>query len=162
MDENLIKYLQDHKIKYKVHDHPAVFTVEESKFLKLEIFGVIHTKNLFLKDESNKYFLVCMNAYKKLDLKELKSIVHARKKLTFASSVELKEELSLNPGSVSIFGMIYSKKVILILDKEIWLADKVGFHPNVNTSTLELDHKDLELFYNSLKSEKYILHLPTI
>ena len=38
----------------------------------------------------------------------------------------------------------------------------VGFHPNINTSTLELKHEDLKKFYDSLKAEKYILELPII
>lgn len=162
MDKQLEKYLQEHSIRYKIHEHPAVFTVKESeKVIKL-MPDVLHTKNLFLKDEGNKFFLVCMNAFKKLDLKRLKEKLDAKKKLTFASPQELKENLNLCPGSVSIFGMIYSKHVILILDKEVWNAEKVGFHPNINTSTLELNHEGLEKFYNSLKAEKYILELPAV
>ena len=120
---------------------------------------VIHTKNLFLKDEGNKFFLVCMDAFKRLDLKILKEKLNAQKKLTFASSEELKKHLNLSPGSVSILGMIYSKYVVLILDKELWNAEKVGFHPNVNTSTLELNHENLEKLYTSLKTRKEVVSL---
>ena len=162
MDEQLEKYLKKHNIKCKLHEHPAVFTVEESERVVKSMPDVLHTKNLFLKDEGNRYFLVCMNAFKRLDLKRLKEELDAQKKLTFASPQELKEHLNLSPGSVSIFGMIYSKKVILILDKEIWNAEKVGFHPNINTATLELNHENLERFYNSINAEKYILDLPVI
>ena len=162
MEKQLEEYFNKHKITYKIHKHPAVFTVEESKKLNLDINEVMHTKNLFLKDESDKFFLVCMNAHKRLDLKKLKELINAQKKLTFGSAEELKSKLNLTPGSVSIFGMIYSKNVSLILDKEIWDAKKVGFHPNINTATLELDHKNLEIFYNSLNTEKYILELPFI
>ena len=50
-------------------------------------------------------------------------------------------------------------RVKLILDKEVWGADIVGFHPNVNTSTLEIKHEDLKKFYNSLDCEKEIVEL---
>src|SRR3989344_3184998 len=162
MGKQLEKYLKKYDIKYKIHEHPAVFTVEESKRVIKSMPDVLHTKNLFLKDEGNKFFLVCMDAFKRLDLKILKEKLNAQKKLTFASSEELKKHLNLSPGSVSILGMIYSKYVVLILDKELWNAEKVGFHPNVNTSTLELNHENIEKFYNSLKTEKYILDLPII
>lgn len=162
MDSVLKKYLQEHKIHYIEHLHTAVFTVEEASKLKGDIPEVFHTKNLFIKDESKKYFLVCMNAYKKLDLKSLKEKIGAKKKLSFCSPQELKERLNLTPGSVSIFGMIYAKEVSLILDKDVWEAKKVGFHPNINTATLELTHEDLEKFYHSLESEKQVIALDKV
>jgi len=73
--------------------------------------------------------------------------------------VELKQELNLSPGSVSIFGMINAKNTILIVDKDVWDAKSVGFHPNINTATLELSHKSLENFYNSLNLKKEIIRL---
>jgi len=159
MDPTLSTYLQDHNILYVEHKHPAVFTVEESKKIELNLPNVFHTKNLFLKDENKKFFLVSMNAHKRLDLKSLRNKLNAQKKLSFASAEQLKERLNLTPGSVSIFGMIYAKDVTLILDQEIWEAEKVGFHPNINTSTLELTHENLAKFYDSLKSDKMILKL---
>jgi len=146
MDPTLTTYLKKHNIQYIEHSHPAVFTVEESKKLDLSLPDVFHTKNLFLKDEAKKFFLVSMYAYNRLDLKSLKEKLNAKKKLSFASAEQLKEQLKLTPGSVSIFGMIYAKSVTLIIDKKLWIAKKVGFHPNINTATLELKHEDLEKF----------------
>lgn len=160
MDKALIKYLEDRKIKYIVHKHPAVFTVEESLKIDKQMPDVFHTKNLFLKDNAKKFYLVCMHAHDRVDLKTLKDTIGATKKLTFTSSEELKEHLNLSPGSVSLFGMIYATDVTLILDKKIWDAKKVGFHPNVNTATLELTQKDLETFYNSLQCEKHVMEIP--
>ena len=95
-----------------------------------------------------------MNAFKRLDLKALRERLNAKKKITFGSPEELKGHLNLTPGSVSIFGMIYSKDVELIIDREVWDSEKVGFHPNTNTATLELEHEDLKRFYDLIKSEK--------
>lgn len=157
MDQTLLSYLDNLGIKYKPYTHPAVFTVAESKKLKQNVPG-LHTKSLFLKDENNKFYLICMPGEKRLNIKQLEKEL-ALKKLTFASSEELKEHLNLIPGSVSIFGMIYVKDVILIVDKQLWRAEKVGFHPNVNTATLEISHEGLEKFCNSLNAEKHILEL---
>jgi len=158
MEKTLREYLKKHKIKYKEHKHPAVFTVEESLKAGKQMPEVFHTKNLFLQDKDKNLFLVCMDAHERLDLKFLRQKLKT-KKLSFASSEKLKEQLNLTPGSVSIFGMIHAKNVSLVIDKKVWEAKKVGFHPNINTSTLELAHESLERFVNSLNSEKLISNL---
>ena len=157
MDKNLESYLKKNKIEYKIYEHPAVFTVEESKSIKTKIPGR-HAKCLFLRDEKLNFYLVCLPAEKRLDTKILKKELGLRE-LHFASAEELKKEINLTPGSVSIFGMIYTKTVFLIIDSELWNSDFVGFHPNINTSTIVLNHENLEKFYNSLKSGKEIIKL---
>jgi len=157
MDIKLKSYLEENKIWYNVYPHPAVFTVKESKSIKEKIPGA-HTKCLFLKDESNSFYLVALPAEKRLDIKSLKTKLNL-KELHFASPEELKKELHLTPGSVSIFGMIYSLSVFLIIDKALWSSALVGFHPNINTSTLVLDHKNLVKFYNSISARKEVIEL---
>ncbi len=159
MDSKLKNYLDRYGIKYKSHGHPAIFTVEEGKKLKENVPG-LHCKTLFLKDDKGMFYLIGMPAEKRLDTKKLKEFLGVRK-LHFGSEEELKEEVSLIPGSVSIFGAIYikDKKVKLIIDKEVWDAEIVGFHPNVNTATLEIKHNDLKKFYDCLKYGKEIIEL---
>ncbi|MEK6856311.1 MAG: prolyl-tRNA synthetase associated domain-containing protein [Nanoarchaeota archaeon] len=157
MDKKLITYLTQRDIRYTVYNHPAIFTVSESKKLNLKIPGA-HTKNLFLKDEKLNFYLICCLGDKRVNLKELKKHLSV-KELHFASLEELKKELQTTPGSVSLFAMIYSSSVKLLLDQEIWDSDLVGFHPNVNTSTLVLTHKDLKIFYDSLKCRKEVLKI---
>lgn len=157
MDSGLENYLNLHEIKYEEFMHPAVFTVSESRNLKQKIPG-LHCKCLFLKSKEEKFYLVAMPAEKRLDMRKL-CILLGVKKLNFGSPDELKENLSLSPGSVSVFGMINSTEVILIIDKEVWDARQVGFHPNINTSTLVLSHYSLAKFYESLNSQKQILSL---
>ena len=158
MDEKLKEYFDKLGIFYKIYEHPPVFTVNESKKIKLEFPGM-HTKSLFLRDENNNFYLVCMSAEKRLDTKFLKDYLNV-KELHFASPKELKEQLGVLPGSVSLFCMINAPdSVRLILDKEVWEADFSGFHPNINTSTLEISNEDLEKFCNSLPHEKQIVEL---
>ena len=159
MDIKLKEYLDKHGIKYTEHRHKEVFTVAESTKLKKKIPG-LHCKTLFLKDNKGKFYLVGMPAEKRLDVKKLKMHFNVRK-LHFASEKELKEEVNLLPGSVSIFGAIYVKykRVILIIDDEVWKADITGFHPNINTSTLEIKHNELKKFYEGLECEKEIMRL---
>ncbi len=162
MDNKLKEYLDKFGIKYIIHEHPAVFTVKEHHKLMKETPEVVHTKNLFLKDDKSRFYLVSMYADKRLDMKALKLKLRVRK-LHFANAEELKRHLNLTPGSVSIFGMIYAngkdKRVKLVVDKEVWDAERVGFHPNINTATLEITHDDLEKFYNSLDAEKEVMEV---
>ena len=159
MDQKLKKYLDMYGVEYISHEHRAVYTVEESKDLKKEIPG-LHCKCLFLKDSKGKFYLVGMSAEKRLDSKNFRKIIKA-KKVRFGTVDELKEKVNLTPGSVSIFGAINieDEKTKLIIDKQVWLAKTTGFHPNINTSTLELTHVNLEKFYNSLKCDKEIIEL---
>ena len=105
MDETLQVYLKKHNISYQIYLHKAVFTVEESKEIKINI-PALHTKSLFLKDENNNFYLVCIPALKRLNVSALRKKL-SLKKLFFASPIELKEQFNLTPGSVSLFGMIY-------------------------------------------------------
>lgn len=157
MHTQLKSYLEKHNIKYEIYEHQAVFTVAESSSIKQKIPGR-HTKCLFLKDEKNNFYLVAISAEKRLDTKYLKK--HLRiKELNFASPEELKSKLNLTPGSVSIFGLPSSSDVYLIIDKTLWLSEKVGFHPNINTATLVLNHENFEKFCNSLSNKKEIIEL---
>ena len=156
MDENLKKYLKNIDIKYDIYEHPLVFTVEESNKATKHIPG-IRTKNLFLKSES-QFYLISLPGEKRLNMKELKKNLNA-KDLHFASSDELKSELHLKPGSVSIFGMIYAKNTILVIDREIWNSEFSGFHPNINNETIVLSKNNLEKFIISLKCKTLILEL---
>lgn len=149
MEKYLKPYLKKHSIFYKEYKHRPVFTVQESKSIKEKI-PAVHTKCLFLKDDSSRFYLVAIQASKSLDMNLLKS-KFSLKKLFFASPQELKENLNLAPGSVSIFGMIHAKDVKLIIDKYLYDAESVGFHPNINTSTLVLDNQNLKKFLSSLK-----------
>ncbi len=157
MDEYLKQYLEKYNIRYRLYKHPAVFTVAESKSIKQKIPGK-HTKCLFLKDKKDIFYLIALPAEKRLDMKLVKKKLGIRD-LRFASPEELKRKLNLTPGSVSIFGMIYSDSVFLIIDKELWEAKLAGFHPNINTSTIVLDHHNIEKFYNSVNTRKEIIKL---
>ena len=150
MDLLLEKWLTQNNIQYKLHNHPPVFTVEEARKHCYHIPG-LHAKNLFLKDSKSKnHYLVTLPHYKRVEMKDIRKKISA-KKLTLSRSEELIRILNLEPGSVSPFGLINDvlNQVIYIVDEDVWTADKVCFHPNINTATLELDQSD---FHNAIKA----------
>lgn len=159
MDQNLIDILNRNKINFRVFEHPPVFTVEQAKnTYELKDIPGIRTKNLFLKDERDNYYLVCLRGDKRLNMKHLEKSL-TTKHLKFATAEELKRHLNLTPGSVSIFGMIYSKKVLLIIDKESFESEAISFHPNINTHTLVLDNDNLVRFLNTCKINYKVIDL---
>jgi Ala-tRNA(Pro) deacylase len=56
--------------------------------------------------------------------------------------------LGLMPGSVSIFGLIndLEKHVHVFLDKKLLTADRISFHPNINTASVVISFSDFEKF----------------
>ena len=157
MDSKLSGWLNNLGIKCKEYEHPAVFTVQESRKLTEPIPGK-RSKSLFLKDESGSYYLITLLGEKRLNTSYLRKKLGI-KKLEFASPQEMEKELKVKPGSVSLFCIINSDKTMLILDEELWDAELSGYHPNINTSTLVLDHENLKKFYDSLKCKKEIFKL---
>lgn len=145
-------FLVKNKIKFKKIEHAPVFTCKDSDSEKLfEKLEGIHSKTLFLKTKkTNKYFLVLLPANKKLNSKNF--VKKFGEKISFASESELKEKLNLTPGSVSPFGLINNKEkdILVFIDEEILNSNKVNFHPNINTSTLNLSQGDFRKFFEVL------------
>ena len=68
---------------FQIHDHDPLFTVEDSENLRGEIKGA-HTKNLFLKNKKNNFFLFSCDENAKVDLKLFSKSINA-KNLSFAN-----------------------------------------------------------------------------
>ncbi|MDP4090885.1 MAG: prolyl-tRNA synthetase associated domain-containing protein [Bacillota bacterium] len=134
-------------IPYKKYEHKAVFTVEEANNLDIRIPGG-HCKNIFVCDKKKEtYILVVLPDEKSVNFKELSNKT-GYKGLKFASEEMLEKYLGLKAGSVSPFGLVNDdkKKVEVIIDKDIFRTGLVGFHPNVNTSTLTVTSEDFRKF----------------
>ena len=84
--ENFLTHLDSKNIDYKLFEHEAFFTVEESSKLKtdLDMQGA-HTKNLFLRDKKRNFFLISCLDTQEVDLKEIKNYIAAQGNLSFGS-----------------------------------------------------------------------------
>ena len=146
-------------INYKLFEHEAFFTVEESSELKSELnLQGAHTKNLFLRDKKRKIFLISCMDNTDVDLKILKNIIPAQGNLSFGSPDLLDEKLKVKPGSVSPYALInnFEKDVSFYIDKNILNEKLCNFHPLINTKTIQLETK------NFIKFIKEITHLNVI
>jgi len=139
--------LENLQIAYTRHTHPPVFTAEEAQRHWTNVEGA-HLKNLFLRNKKgNRHYLVILECSKSADLRKLNDNL-GEDRLSFGSPERLKRTLGLEPGAVSPFGLVNDsrKEVIVIIDQDIKKANRVNFHPNVNTATIGISTADFEKF----------------
>ena len=141
--DDLIKILNDYGSKYLVKEHAPLFTVEDSQALRGQIEGA-HSKNLFLKDQKDNFFLISIEESASIDLKKTMKHIES-KKLSFAKPEYLKDILGIEPGSVSPFALLNdtNKQVKFYLDQSFLSYETVNFHPLINTATINISPQNL-------------------
>ena len=135
----LLAWMAENGVAQTTHDHPAVFRVEEGLELKAALPGA-HTKNLFLKDKKGRLWLISARQDTVIDLKRADKWIGSAR-LSFGNETLLWETLGVRPGSVTALGLIndLDRRVTFVLDRRLWDADIVNFHPLTNTATTALD-----------------------
>ncbi len=148
--EKLLKALDDLGLKTSTLRHDAVFRVGEGEGIKDQLPGA-HTKNLFLKDDKGKLWLISAEQSAKINLKALPKLIGSGR-LSFGSEERLVAALGVTPGSVTALALINDpeQKVEFILDKTLADAEIVNFHPLTNTATTSLRQADFRAFLQSL------------
>lgn len=149
--ELVYQTLKNMNITYDIVEHPAAFTTEEADSY-IEGREGVRTKSLFLNNKKKTaYYLLIMDDSKQLDMNRFKEIV-GEKQLSFSSPERLMEKVSLQPGSVSIFGLINNKEkdIKVFLDKEMLSERLMSFHPNDNTKTIFISAEDMYKFIKSI------------
>jgi Ala-tRNA(Pro) deacylase len=134
-------------IVFERFEHPPLPTVADAERYWAGI-DATHCKNLFLRNQKgNRHYLVVLVHSKKADLRAVAEQI-GDGKLSFASPDRLMTHLGLTPGSVSPFGLINdaAHAVRVVLDRDLTVAERVSFHPNINTRTLVLARVDFEKF----------------
>ena len=131
--------LLNKKYKIEVHKHDPLFTVEESKKLRGKIDGA-HSKNLFLKNKKNEFFLLSCEEGDKIDLKKISKSLGLGN-VSFAKQKYLEQYLKIKPGSVSPFALLNDKGGIVnfYLEQTLYESKFVNFHPLINTFTITIE-----------------------
>lgn len=145
--DDLFRFLDELGIAHKTKSHPPVFTVAESVSLRDEIPGG-HTKNLFVKDKKDNFFLLTVEEHASVDLKTVHTIIGAASKVSFGKPEMLMEYLGVVPGSVTAFGAINDtgKNVTFVLDKDLMGHEIINCHPLSNDATTSIGRDDLIRF----------------
>ena len=148
-------------IGYKRVDHEAAYTMEACEQID-RVLGVIMCKNLFLCNrQKTSFYLLMMPGDKKFKTKELSSQIHSAR-LSFAQGEDMLKYLDIEPGAVSVMGLMndHSHEVQLLIDEDLLSAEDVGCHPCVNTTSLRIRTKDiLDKFLPATGHEYQLVHL---
>jgi Ala-tRNA(Pro) deacylase len=147
IERKVLEALEALAIPYVRHEHPPVATVEEAEKHWSGLRGT-HCKNLFLRNtKGNRHYLVIAPVTRGVDLRRLNAAL-GEDRLSFASPERLRRWLGVEPGSVSPFGLVNdeTRHVQVVCDEALRSSEALGFHPNVNTATLEIAFADFVRF----------------
>ena len=158
--EELIRHLDGLGIETRTYEHPPLFTVADSEALRGDIPGG-HTKNLFLKDKKGRFFLLTVGEHAVIDLKTIHTRIGASGRVSFGNAEKLQELLGVQPGAVTIFGLINDRdtQVTAFLDADLMEHDPINAHPLTNDATTAIGRDDLLRFIESTGHEVQILKL---
>lgn len=146
-DPKLYELLDGLGIDFEYIEHPAAPTIEIAKQYWAG-HNAQHCKNLFFRNhKGNKHYLVILNCDKFMDIHSIEKQLH-QGKLSFASEERLMRNLGVLPGSVTPFGLINDTEhaVNVFIDKTLQQAEKLSFHPCVNTASLIISRQDFIRF----------------
>ena len=142
-------------------DHEAAGTMEVCDRIDA-VLGVIICKNLFLCNrQKTQFYLLMMPGNKKFKTKELSAQINSAR-LSFAEAEDMVKYLDIEPGSVSVMGLMNDKDhaVKLLIDEDVLASEDLGCHPCVNTSSLKLKTADvLEKFLPATGHDYVKVHL---
>ena len=149
-DPELYKVLNKLNIPFEYYEHPALHNIEIAKKYWRGI-NTTKCKNLFFRNhKGNRHYMVILEHTNNLAIKDLEKLLR-QGKLSLASEKRLDKYLKIKPGSVSPFALIHDNEnhVHIFLDENLKNAEKISFHPNLNTASLVIKYTDFIKFMNS-------------
>ena len=157
-EAELFAFLADLGISVSTVRHPPLYTVADSQSLRGEIPGG-HTKNLFLKDTKDNFFLVSVGEDAVVDLKQIHTIIGAASRVSFGRPEMLMELLGVIPGAVTVFGLINDsqRRVKVVLDQDLMAHGVINAHPLTNEATTSIACADLVRFVEATGHDAAIL-----
>ena len=156
--DDLIKLLDQWGIIYNRTNHAPLKTVEESKKIQYQFLsskeGGGHIKNLYLRDNKKRNFLIVSEQDRQINLKLLASKLGTGR-LSFGSAERLMEHLGVRPGAVTPLAMITGaqKGVRLFIDHDLKNCSQIYVHPLVNDRTLGISPTNLQKFWTEVGVE---------
>ena len=131
-------------IPYRRTDHERADNMEACNEIDA-VLGVVICKNLFLCNrQKTVFYLLMMPGDKKFKTKELSRQINSAR-LSFADPEDMLKYLDIEPGAVSIMGLMndHGHEVHLLIDEDVLKDDYVGCHPCVCTSSLKIRTQDI-------------------
>lgn len=158
---NVYSLLNKLGIQYQTLCHEAAHTMEQCAEVE-KVLGAPICKNLFLCNrQQTQFYLVMLPGGKVFKTKQITSQLGCAR-LSFAGEEHMVNLLHIHPGAVSPMGLMNDteKKVMLVIDKDLFNNDIFGCHPCVNTASLKLSLKELvEIFLPAVGHEHRVVEL---
>ena len=133
-------------VAYQRVDHEAAMTMEACEEIDRVLGdGTAICKNLFLCNrQATEFYLLLMPGDKPFKTKEITSQIGSAR-LSFASAEDMEKYLDIEPGAVSVMGLMNDTEhhVRLLVDEDILKGEYLGCHPCVNTSSLRMRTADV-------------------
>ena len=137
-------FLDSLGIRYQRTDHERADNMEACNEIDA-VLGVIICKNLFLCNrQKTAFYLLMMPGDKKFKTKELSAQIQSAR-LSFADPDDMLKYLDIEPGAVSIMGLMNDRDhaVQLLVDEDVLKDEYIGCHPCVCTSSLKIRTQDI-------------------
>lgn len=156
--------LDNLQIPYMRIDHSAANTMEACRMID-ESLGATICKNIFLCNrQETEFYLLMMEGNKIFKTRYLSQQLGCSR-LSFAPPAYMEQFLDIQPGAVSVMGLMNDRdrRVQLVMDRPIAESLEVGCHPCVSTTSLKLKTKDiLERFLPAVGHEPVVVDLPDV
>lgn len=154
-------FLDSLGIEYQRTDHAPASNMDACSAIDA-VLGVLMCKNLFLCNRQKTcFYLLMMPGDKKFKTKELSSQINSAR-LSFAEPEDMLKYLDIEPGAVSVMGLMNDKdhKVQLLIDEDVLAGIELGCHPCVCTSSLKMKTADIiQKFLPATGHEYKTVHL---
>ena len=137
-------FLDSLGIEYYRTDHEPAGNMEACNVID-SVLGVVICKNLFLCNrQKTDFYLLMMPGDKKFKTKELSAQINSSR-LSFAGPEDMLRYLDIEPGAVSIMGLMNDSEhaVNLLIDEDVLRDEYIGCHPCVCTSSLKMKTADI-------------------
>ena len=154
-------FLDELGIEYFRTDHEPANNMEACNEIDA-VLGVLICKNLFLcNKQKTRFYLLMMPGDKKFKTKELSAQINSAR-LSFADPESMLKYLDIEPGAVSIMGLMNDRNhdVQLLIDEDVLAGEELGCHPCVNTSSMKMKTADvIEKFLPATGHDYLTVHL---
>ena len=140
------KLLTELSIPYKIVEHPASHSTEESDNYIKDYEGCRSKTLILANKKSTQFYMIIMDDAKQVDMNRLSEILEV-KRLHFISEDRLEEMLGLNSGIVSLFGLVGTnyENMNIYFDQQMLDDYQIQtFHPNDNTASVVFSPSGIE------------------
>jgi Ala-tRNA(Pro) deacylase len=144
LEDKVYKVLKELDIKFERVDNDSVESMEDCLEIS-EKLGAEIRKSVFLSNhKKTNFYLVILPAAKSFNTKKFCEKIGCSR-VSFASAKYMEEILGVSPGTVTIMSLLNdkTKRVQLVIDKEVAASEWFACNPGANTSHIKIKTKDL-------------------